>query len=120
MGNISVRINLEGLKCVKQNKKGKSGDVLCLVIPIEQNNLYQGEKGTYLDLVGFELKDKKNDSKDTHLVKQSLPKDKFEKMSDEDKKAMPILGNAIVWGLSSQQQEVHTAEVINEEDELPF
>lgn len=122
MGNISVKLNLEALKCVKQVKKGKTGDVMCLVIPIEANNLYQGAKGTYLDLVGFELKDKKNDSKDTHLVKQSLPKDVFEKMTDEEKKSMPILGNAIVWDYQNQSQnnDVHTAEVIEEDDDLPF
>lgn len=120
MGNISVKLNLEALKCVKQLKKGKSGDIMCLVIPIEANNLYQGEKGTYLDLVGFKIKDKKNDSKDTHLIKQSLPKEVFEKMTDEEKRSMPILGNAIVWDYQNKNNEVHTAEVIKEEDDLPF
>lgn len=119
MSNISIKINMEALKCVKQIKKGKSGDVLCLVIPIKANNLYEGEKGTYLDLTALELKKPKEGSKDTHLVKQNLPKEVYAAMTEEQKNAMPILGNAIVWGASSSN-EVHAAEVIEEDDDLPF
>lgn len=119
MSGISIKINLEALKCVKQKKKGKNGEVMCLVLPIDANHLYKGEKGTYLDLQAFELKNPKEDSKDTHLVKQSLPKDVYEKMNEEEKRAIPILGNAIVWG-GVQNNDVHEAEVIEEEDNLPF
>lgn len=49
-------------------------------------------------MVGFELKEKKADRKDTHLVKQNLPKEIFDAMTDEQKRETPILGNMIVWG----------------------
>lgn len=109
---ITGKINLEALKCVKQLKKGKSGDVLCLVIPIEANNLYQGQKGTYLDIVAFEVKNPEA-GKDTHLVKQSLPADK--RTQDQ-----PIIGNLKVSGQNVNNVEVIEAQVVDEEDDLPF
>jgi hypothetical protein len=98
MGNISLKLNLAGLKHTVQKMKGANGEVEVLIIPIDANHLYRGEKGMYLDLQCIELKNPREGSKDTHLVKQSLPKDVYNAMSDEDKKAQPILGNAIAWG----------------------
>jgi hypothetical protein len=86
------------------NKKDKEGNqVECLVIPIDKNNLQrstkEGYNNVYLDLVGFPLKEaRRNDSgylTQTHLVKQSLSKEERENMSDEEKNAMPILGNLV-------------------------
>lgn len=47
-------------------------------------------KAVYLDLSAFALREPKYDQ--THLVKQSLPKEVREKMSKEELDAMPILG----------------------------
>lgn len=121
MSKISSRINLLMLKCSVVNMKAKSGMMDCLVIPIELNSLFKGDKGVYLDLIAFELTNKKEGSKDTHLVKQSLSKDKREAMSEDDLKNMPILGNHAVWsGGQSSQEPASTAIPINEVDDLPF
>ena len=56
-----------------------------MVIPIEENQFVDGEKGVYLNLAGFEIKEKKGDSKDTHLVKQSFKKEVYEKMTEDEK-----------------------------------
>lgn len=98
MGNVSVKLNLSGLKHTVQKMKGANGEVEVLIIPIEANHLYRGEKGMYLDLQAIELKNPREGSKDTHLVKQSLPKEIYSKMSEGEKKSQPILGNAIAWG----------------------
>jgi hypothetical protein len=98
MSNISVKINLRQLKSAIRTMNGQSGDVECVVIPIAANNLVKGEKGIYLDLMGFELKERKPDRKDTHIVKQSFPKEVYDVMTDEEKQKSPILGNMIVWG----------------------
>lgn len=98
MSNISVKINLRQLQSAIRKMKSASGDIECLIIPIASNHLVKGEKGVYLDMTGFELKEKKADRKDTHLVKQTLPKEVFETMTDEQKQKMPIMGNMIVWG----------------------
>lgn len=100
MSNISININLRQLKSAVRTMKGESGQIECLVIPIKQNHLVIGEKGVYLDLQAWELKEKKADRKDTHLIKQNLPKEVFEKMTDKEKMTIPIIGNLIVWGYS--------------------
>ncbi len=125
MANISIKLNLTQLKSVKKVMKRKDGSqVECLVLPIDSNNLFRGEKGLYIDLTAIEIKNKVGDSKDTHLVKQSFDKETYNAMSDEDKKKLPILGNAILWG--RQEPEPVIAEELNdlpnddENDALPF
>ena len=78
------------------NIKGKTSTKRCLVIPIEDNHLFVSAnidgspKAVYLDLSAFALREPKYDQ--THLVKQSLPKEIREGMSKEQLDAMPILG----------------------------
>lgn len=121
-GRISTKINLAALKNATILKMGKNKDVECIIIPIAQNHLFRSEKGAvYLDMVGFPLKEKKADSKDTHLVSQSFSKEVREKQTEEDKKANKILGNHIVW--DEQGGGGHTeaaATTAATEDDLPF
>jgi DNA-binding cell septation regulator SpoVG len=100
MSNISIKINLRQLKSAVRTMKSASGEIECLIIPINQNHLINGEKGIYIDMQAYELKEKKADRKDTHLIKQGFPKEVFDAMSDEEKKTTPILGNLVVWGYS--------------------
>lgn len=75
---------------------GRTEVLLCVVIPIEDNNIFistnenNRPNAAYLDLTAWELKNPKYD--ETHMIKQSLPKEVRERMTDEEKKAMPILG----------------------------
>lgn len=122
MSNISIKVNLRQLKnTVKSFKKQDGSLVDCLVIPVKDNHLFEGEKGIYLDLSAFEIKNKVGESKDTHLIKQSLPKEVYGVMTDDQKKELPILGNAIVWG-SREADTVEAGIVSSEEetDDLPF
>ena len=99
--NISIKTDLLKLQgATRMDINGKNGPVKCLVIPIELANLYDGEKGVYLDQTAIPLTNPREGSKDTHLVKQSFGKEKFAAMSEDEKKAIPIMGNAIVWGES--------------------
>jgi hypothetical protein len=122
MSNISVKLNLAGLKHTVKKMKGQSGnEIECLVIPIDLNKLYRGEKGLYLDLTLIEIKDRSKqapDQKDTHLIKQSFAKDFYDTLTDEQKKEFPILGNAIQW--SSISNEPSLSQTQEEEDDLPF
>ena len=120
--NISISLNLRQLKSTVRTMKAESGQVECLIIPIEQNNLIKGEKGIYVNLQAWELKEKKEDRKDTHLVKQSLPKEIYESMNDEEKRAIPIIGNLTVWASTEQKPQEVNIETEPEEpgDDLPF
>lgn len=102
MSRISTKIALTKLTgATVMDITGNSGPVKCLVIPIAMANLYEGAKDVYLDVTSFDLTNPKPDSKDTHLVKQSLSKEKFAAMTDEEKRSQPIIGNSIVWNEGS-------------------
>ena len=90
---ITGSINLAALKYVLMEKKGKEGkSIKGMFIPIEANNLQEHEKGgIYLNIVAFDMKEPKDWA--THIVKQSLKKEVREAMSEEEQKAIPILGN---------------------------
>ena len=120
---IGGKLNLAQLKHVVQKKKSKSGEIECLVIPIDSNHLFKGKDGNvYLDIVAFEIKEPKFD--DTHVIKQSLPKEVREKMSEEEKHAMPIFGGLNTnLGSGSSQTPNNAAPdgaTLDEDDDLPF
>lgn len=124
MGNISIKLNLRQLKHVHKTMKGINGDVEVLIIPIKENNLFNGEKGIYLDVTAIEIKDRSKfsaEQKDTHLLKQNFSKEVYEAMIDEEKRALPILGNAIAWGSrEAEPQNSNFAPINEDEDDLPF
>lgn len=97
MDNFNAKLNLLKLKRAGVMQIQGRGEVLrCLVIPIEENNIFVSTddnnrpKAAYLDLTAWALQNPKYE--ETHMIKQSLPKEVREKMTDEEKKAMPILG----------------------------
>lgn len=99
MSNITIKTNLLKLnKAFVKKFKTKNGEMIdCVLIPIKLNHMFQSEKGVYLEAQAFEIREKKADSKDTHIMKQSLPKDIYGTMSQDDKDKMPIIGNCILW-----------------------
>jgi hypothetical protein len=120
---IGGKINLGQLQHVVVKKKGKDKkEIECMVIPIESNHLFKGKDGNiYLDIVAFELKDPKHN--DTHLVKQSLPKEIREKQTEEEKNAVPILGNLNVnvgGGGAAAPNNAAPGVTLSDDDDLPF
>ena len=117
-------MNLAALKhgLVKGKKEGET--LIC--IPIKENELYKSEKGNvFLDIVGFEFNDKSDkEYKNTHLLKQSFSKERLGEMTEDEKKALPILGNARVSGSGQRSEpEPNSAtggDVANGVDDLPF
>ena len=120
MSKISGKLNLMQLKAAIRRMDGKNGPIDCIVIPIEANHLFQGDKGIYLDLIAFESKTKNDAIKDTHLVKQSLPKEILDAMTEDEKRSQPILGNLRVWGEYTEQPPQSDMTVQDEISGLPF
>jgi len=123
MSRISGKLNLLNLHGVVKMIPGKTGPVECVVIPLEKNKLFKGEKGIYLDLIAFEIAhDKRREgSKDTHLVKQSFSKEVRESMTEEQIKSLPILGSLQAWDESFTESEpVSSSTTLREDDDLPF
>lgn len=129
------KINLAALASHKivefpQGKEKDAPKIKCIVIPIEKNNLFLSDKGNvFLDLVVFDLKkpqvDKDGATTQTHIVKQSLPKDVREKMTKEEQLAMPILGGLCMLSGNGFVQEKQAVEdnsfsAPDTGDDLPF
>lgn len=120
MGNISSSIDLAKFKNSVVIKHGKNKDVECLLIPLAQNGLKNGEYGVVFETVGFSY-DNKGKGKSTHIIKQSFPKDVLDKMSDDEKKAMPIFGNHVNWDeASGVGNNSAPAQSVESDEDLPF
>ena len=89
--NFSGKINLLALKgAVVQRLNSAAGQKKCLIIPIDDAHLFEGEKGIYFDFFA-KTSDKFNDQ--THFLKQTLSKSVYQSMSEEERNAIPIMGN---------------------------
>jgi hypothetical protein len=121
MSNYNIKLNMAAFKHSVKKMKGKPGPngeerlVECLVIPLEANHLFRGEKGLYMDITAIEVKQPKFD--DTHLLKQGLPKDVYDKLTEDEKKATPIFGNMGPWKGGSEPT---LAAPEDEDSDLPF
>lgn len=121
--NISGKINLTQLKHKVLKLQGKNGLIDCVVLPIEANSFIKGEKGIYFDIAAYELKEKRENQ--THLLKQSFPKEVFERMTEQQKTSIPIIGSMTVWGPREPEPvkvDIEMPAVITPElaDGLPF
>ena len=89
MKNFNVKINLalmNGVKLITSKKNNER----CVCIPLSENYIFEGRKGLYLDLTAYSYDGKFGES---HFLKNRIPKDIYEKMSEEDKKNTHILGS---------------------------
>lgn len=117
MANYSIRVDLKKLQgATVVNLKGKEATKTCLVIPIEGSGLFLGEKGCYLNLSAFQLQAAQYG--ETHCVKVQHDKAVFDAMTEEQRRAQPIIGglHEIV---PKTPTVTATAEVADDED-LPF
>ena len=62
------------------------------VTKINKADLFVGEKGTYLTIDCIELKETGKYG-DSHLVKQVIGTERYKTMTEEERKATPIIGN---------------------------
>ena len=123
MGNFGIKIDLLKLKnSFVTNLKGKAATKRCLVIPIDDSGVYLGEKGVYLNLTAVEMREQRYG--DTHVLKQSLAKEVYQAMSEEDRMAHPIFVSLKHIESEQLQMEVthstNAAEAVEDPDDLPF
>lgn len=119
MANYSIKTDLLKVKgAFVTNLKGKTATKRCLVIPIEDSGLFLGQKGCYLNLTALEMQNPQYS--DTHCVKVSYDKDVYEKMTEEERKAQPIIGGLHVLERSQEQMAVKTTTYADTNEDLPF
>ena len=79
--------------------KGKTAQKQCVCIPIEDNHLFVSAdenlkaKAVYADINVNQYENGKSQYGDTHYLRLSVPKEIREKMTEEQKSAIPYLGN---------------------------
>ena len=130
MGNFQGKLDFLKFKnsCVI-SVKGKTGEKKGVFVPIEDNDIFvttdenNKAKGAYFNFAVFENK-QVGKYGDTHMIKQSIGKDARSKMSDEEKRAIPILGNMkpMEFNNATHAVEPPVAPVVQEEedDSFPF
>lgn len=117
MSNTSIKVNLLQLQgAFVTNLKGKTATKRCLVIPVEDANLYVGQKGCYLNLTAIKMQNSQYG--DTHCIKQNLDKNVYDTMTEEQRRAMPIIGS--MRPLEKSQAALDTAYMVETNDDLPF
>lgn len=106
MSNFNFKMDLSKLSGFgKITLTGKSGQPKrCIVIPIEENHIYEGQQGTYLDLACIET----NNSQygDTHFVTRNKTKEEREQeKASGERLRLPILGNLKPFGGQAENEE---------------
>jgi len=102
MANFNFKLDFSKLEGFgKVTLTGKSGTPKrCVVIPITDNNVFEGEKGTYLDLVCIATP---NSEYGSHMVTLSSTKEEREAGVRK-----PIVGNLKEFGAQAQETEEYT------------
>lgn len=114
MSNYNLRIALTKLKGAKvMNIEGKTCTRLCVVIPIDNDegtvqDSYEGKidglpttkplEDVQLNLTAFEFREKKYGQ--THGLKASVSRKRLEKMTEEELRSMPFIGNMKPWAIA--------------------
>lgn len=129
MTNFNAKLNLMKLSRAGIMQIQGRGEVLrCLVIPVEENHLFVSTdennrpKAAYLDLSAWEMQNPKYE--ETHFIKQSLPKEVREQMTEEQKKSQPILGGMKPIEIKPLENNAGTCDApfaqVSDMDGLPF
>lgn len=118
MANYSIKTDLLKIKgAFVTNIKGKSATKRCLCIPIDDSGLFLGKQGCYLNMTAIEMQNPQ--FSDTHCIKVSFDKEVYEKMTEEEKKAQPIIGGLHQLERKQEQMPVN-GYAQPENDDLPF
>ena len=105
MKNYSGSIALTKLQHVVMELDGQNGKVKGLFIPTEQNNLVAGKEGAFYLPVRIIAREEEDKYGQHGFIAQSVDSETYKQMSDEERKALPILGNIKCWDGASQQSD---------------
>jgi hypothetical protein len=120
MSNYNLRIALTKLKGAKVMEiEGRTCKKLCVVIPIDNEegtvvDSYEGRidglpttrplDDVQLNLTAFEFKEKRYGQ--THGIKAAFSKERLKRMSEEELRNMPFVGNLKPWVTSSIDEDL--------------
>lgn len=128
MSNYNIKIALDKLKGAKiMDIEGKTCTRRCVVIPIDNDegtvvDSYEGKidglptmkplDNVQLHLTAFEFREKKYGQ--THGIKASFSRKRLERMTEEQLRSMPFVGNMKPWSSVTEDDDLPAG---NENDE---
>mgnify|MGYP006969165982 CR=1 FL=1 len=120
MANYNLKIALTKLKGAKVMEiQGKTCTKTCVVIPIDNEegtvrDSYEGKidgmpttkflNDVQLHLTAFAFREKKYGQ--THGLKASFSRQRMERMTEEELRSMPFVGNMKPWNIVSEQEDL--------------
>ena len=125
--NYQLKINAKALnRAFVYPIQGKTEKVECLCIPVTE--FYKGKNGELYCTFGITEKQTVGTYGDTHFAKQQLEKDSYNKLTEEQKKNIPIIGNMqpSKFGNTPKVEQVQDAVILppfepaQSTDDLPF
>ena len=120
--DYSMKVNLTQLNgAFLKELTGRTATKRCIIIPVDDNpSMFVGEKGVYLNIAAFANENPQYG--DTHMLKPNLPKEVREQMTDDQRRAQPILGNMrpMRQELQTQGQPIAAESRDQQQDDLPF
>ena len=120
--NYGIKVDLQKLQnAFLRNFTGRTATKRCICIPIDDNpSIFLGEKGCYLSMTAVEVSNPQYG--DTHFLKPDLPKEVREHMTQEQRDALPIIGNMrpLVKGQPISQTVSSEQPETDPQDDLPF
>lgn len=132
MANINIKIALSKIDGAKvMDIQGKTRSRKCIVIPIDNEigtvtdayisrdsaridgqTTWKQSKEVYLNLVGIEFREKRYGQ--SHGIKAAISRGVMNRMSEEEVKSTPLIGNVKPW--NSDSEEDMPAEYTQKED----
>lgn len=124
--NITASIALSKLKHVRMERKGKSGMIKGIFIPIEANKLIEGKEGAVYVNLNVIYKAEKDEHGNNGFISKSVDSEVYKSLKDSDpdelKSLTPILGNLKEWTSNGSNDSTGAVsnEVYSDDDDLPF
>lgn len=124
MSNYSMRVDLKKVRGAFVCRiQGNTTAKACLCIPLDSEDIFAGDKGVYLDLNAYETQ--QSQYGDTHMLRVRLNKERYNTLTEEQRRAVPIVGNMRpMQGEVERQAEAApmavAAKLNDEDDDLPY
>lgn len=102
MEDFNISINMRQLTgvMVSDLRFADGSRKKCVILPVEECGLFTGEKGIYLNLFARRLQEERYGQ--SHCLRVTWPKEKFNAMYPEQRNALPIVGNMRVAGIQQR------------------
>lgn len=122
MDNFKLRLNLAKLTDTYTSVVNTpKGNKMCVIIPVEENNIYLSERGgILLNATAKKMREMKYN--ETHSITNNVPIEKYRQMSKDERDRLPIIGGVtpiIYNNNNAEQTQTQTAQRVEQKPNNP-